>query len=447
MIMNKSRIYRALSVWMNGLQVGVWSWDRADTHQFEYAESWIKSALARPLSLSLPISAGHAVLRGQAVKNYFDNLLPDNQKIRQRISHRYRLASANVPDLLEALGRDCVGAVQILPPDMEPQGFDKIAATRLSDNEIEKLLLNVTSDEGDDNIIDDFRISLAGAQEKTALLWHQGQWHIPHGATPTTHILKLPLGQIGGMRADMSGSIENEWLCMRIMAALGFEVAKTDIAQFGTQKVLVVERFDRKWMGQNWIARLPQEDFCQASGVAPDNKYEADGGPGMTQCLHILEGSVSASKDKLNFALMNLAFWLLAATDGHAKNFSIALLASGDYRLTPMYDILSAWPVIGRGANQLQEKKVKMAMALRSKNVHFKMSEMRARHWQGLAAQTGIVDCFAQMQRLVQHVPDALALVVRELPVDFPGQIWSSIRDGMLRQRVRFLSEITAQPE
>lgn len=318
--MNKARIHRSLNVWMNGLLVGVWSWDRTDTHQFEYAESWIRSPAARSLSLSLPITAGKNILRGPAVKNYFDNLLPDNKKIRQRISHRYQLLSTNVPDLLEALGRDCVGAVQILPLDMEPDGFDKVTATRLRDSEVEKLLLNVTSDD-DSDIIDDFRISLAGAQEKTALLWYEGQWHVPHGATPTTHILKLPLGLIGGMRADMSGSIENEWLCMRIMNALRFEVAKADIAQFGTQKVLVVERFDRKWMGQDWIARLPQEDFCQASGIAPDNKYDADGGPGIAQCLHILEGSVSAAKDKLNFALMNLAFWLLAATDGHAKNF------------------------------------------------------------------------------------------------------------------------------
>ncbi|MBI3728320.1 MAG: type II toxin-antitoxin system HipA family toxin [Burkholderiales bacterium] len=426
---------------MNGLLVGVWSWDRADAHQFEYAESWIRSAAARSLSLSLPITAGKSVLRGPAVKNYFDNLLPDNKKIRQRISHRYQLPSTNVPDLLEALGRDCAGAVQILPPDLEPEGFDKITATRLTDSEVEKLLLNVTSDEDIGEIIDDFRISLAGAQEKTALLWHLGQWHLPHGATPTTHILKLSLGLIGGMRADMSGSIENEWLCMRIMAALGFEAAKAEIAQFGTQKVLVVERFDRKWIGQEWIARLPQEDFCQASGVAPDNKYETDGGPGMAQCLHILEGSASAAKDKLNFALMNLVFWLLAATDGHAKNFSISLLAGGDYHLTPMYDILSAWPVIGRGANQLQEKKIKMAMALRSKNAHFKMSEMQVRHWQGFAAKTGVVDCFVQMERLVQNVPNALALVEHELPANFPEHIWSCIRDGMLRQQLRFLSE------
>ncbi|MFZ6643310.1 type II toxin-antitoxin system HipA family toxin [Undibacterium sp. TC4M20W] len=439
--MSKSRIHQSLNVWMNGLLVGVWSWDRTDTHQFEYAESWIKSAAARPLSLSLPITAGKSILRGKAVKNFFDNLLPDNKKIRQRISHRYQLVSTNVPDLLGALGRDCIGAIQILPLNIKPEGFDKITATRLTDGEVEKLLLNVTSDEDDADFIDDFRISLAGAQEKTALLWYQNQWHVPHGMTPTTHILKLPLGLIGGMRVDMSGSIENEWLCMRIMAALGFDVAKTEIAQFGTQKVLVVERFDRKWMG-HWIARLPQEDFCQASGVAPDNKYEADGGPGMAQCLHILEGSVSAAKDKLNFVLVNLAFWLLAATDGHAKNFSISLLTGGDYRMTPMYDILSAWPVIGRGANQLQEKKIKMAMALRSKNAHFKMSEMHVRHWQGLAAQTGVVDGFAQMQRLVQHVPDALAQVEHELPVHFPEQIWSSIRDGMLRQQQRFLSEM-----
>jgi serine/threonine-protein kinase HipA len=93
----------------------------------------------------------------------------------------------------------------------------------------------------------------------------------PLGATPTTHIIKLPLGLVGNMRADMRTSVYNEWLCLKLMGALGFDVAQADLASFADHPpVLVVERFDRKpHPSGKWILRLPQEDFCQALGVNP----------------------------------------------------------------------------------------------------------------------------------------------------------------------------------
>jgi serine/threonine-protein kinase HipA len=131
---------------------------------------------------------------------------------------------------------------------------------------------------------DPLRISIAGAQEKTALLRMDGQWCRPLGATPTTHILKLPLGLVGGRRLDLSESVYNEWLCAQLLRELGLPVATTDIGHFDDQTVLVVERFDRQWqdvMPQRWIARIPQEDFCQVLGLPSEDKYEAQGGPGM----------------------------------------------------------------------------------------------------------------------------------------------------------------------
>jgi serine/threonine-protein kinase HipA len=91
---------------------------------------------------------------------------------------------------------------------------------------------------------------------------------------------------VGNMQADMTESVENEWLCAALLAELDFDVAPTQMAQFGAQKVLVVERFDRRWMdaaldSKPWIARLPQEDFCQATGWPGALKYENDGGPGI----------------------------------------------------------------------------------------------------------------------------------------------------------------------
>lgn len=110
-----------------------------------------------------------------------------------------------------------------------------------------------------------FRISLAGAQEKTAFTRYRRRWCRPHGATPTTHIFKLPLGLVGGSRrVDLSDSVENEWLCAQLLRELGLPVANTEMAEFDGQKVLIVERFDRAWMdGKKWIARLPQEDFAR----------------------------------------------------------------------------------------------------------------------------------------------------------------------------------------
>ena len=433
---------RELNIWSNGQLLGVWSWTRTGTHSLTYADSWLVSSQARALSLSLPITAGAKEVRGAVVKNFFDNLLPDNQQMRERVRAQYALDSTDTQELLRAIGRDCVGAIQLLPDGMTPDGYNEVHSTALDEADVEKTLNSVRGgavlgNGGDDD--HDFRISIAGAQEKTALLKIGEQWHRPHDATPTTHILKLPLGLVGNMQADMSSSVENEWLCARIMAALGFDVAATSMARFGSQKVLVVQRFDRRWAdGGSWIVRLPQEDLCQASGIPVQKKYERDGGPGIQQCLALLASSAKADHDRLAFALANLAFWLLAATDGHAKNFSIFLHAGGSHSMTPLYDILSVWPIIGKGSKQLMRQKVKLAMAIRSKNAHYELDKIQTRHWLVVARQSGVDGAFEAMKSLVEQVAPALDTVEKELPENFPAQVWDSIRNGMLTQKTRF---------
>jgi len=93
---------------------------------------------------------------------------------------------------------------------------------------------------------DDFRISIAGAQEKMALLWHNNQWQRPIGATPTSHILKLPIGKIEHNNIDLSDSNENEWLCLEILRAFGLPVPEIKIETFEDMKALIVKRFDRR---------------------------------------------------------------------------------------------------------------------------------------------------------------------------------------------------------
>ena len=433
-----------LDVWMNGQQVGVWFWTRTGTPGFRYDDNWLLSPNARPLSVSLPIPAGGGDVMGAAVEHYFDNLLPDSNRIRERLRRRFGTPSIRASDLLAAIGRDCVGALQLIPTNSQPPPHDRIDSTQLTDSQVETLLGNVTGDGIDEtSLVDDFRISIAGAQEKTALLRVNDHWHLPAGATPTTHIFKLPLGLVGNMRADMTESVENEWLCAALLKALDFDVATTHMGHFGRQKVLIVERFDRRWMdGGRWIARLPQEDFCQATATPGDLKYENDGGPGIRAGLNLLGSSNHADTDKLTFIKSQLAFWLMAATDGHAKNFSIFLQRGGGFHMTPLYDVLSAWPIMGTGPNQVHPRRAKLAMALRSKNTHYHLHEIHTRHWQTLALQSGVPGAFEQMVGLVLLVPDALQRVADELPEGFPQRVFKPIRAGMLAQAEKFMDEL-----
>lgn len=435
---------RELWVWMNGEHVGVWHRGRTGNHRFTYESTWLNSPRVRPLSLSMPMTPDRTV-SGEIVVNYFDNLLPDDDRIRRRVATRFRTSSTEAFELLQAIGRDCVGAVQLLPPDRAPTGFDNVDCEPMSDAAVEQHLHGVVANPGlgADQNVDDFRISIAGAQEKTALLRLDGQWCKPLGATPTTHIIKLPLGLVGGRRLDLTHSVQNEWLCAQLLKELGLPVANTEMARFGEQMALVVERFDRAWAhraadGQRWIARLPQEDFCQALGLPSSAKYESSGGPSMQRCTQIMLASQAPRSDVSDFLCAQLAFWLLAATDGHAKNFSVFLLPEGRYRMTPLYDVISLWPVVGDAASQVPWRAAKLAMAVRSKNVHYTLHSIQTRHWHGVAAKAGVDGVWEDMLTTMQRVEPAIAAVQARLPADFPPHTAEAVFAGVRAQAQRW---------
>ena len=189
-------------------------------------------------------------------------------------------------------------------------------------------------------------------------------------------------------------------------------VAECEIEQFADQKVLVVKRFDRRILEDN-ILRLPQEDICQALGKVSGSKYEENGGPSSQQIMDLLSGSSNAYEDRLAFLRVQIVFWLLAAIDGHGKNFSIALNQNG-YRLTPFYDVLSAYPYFGQG--NIQAKKIKMAMKVHSKNSHYKWNEILPRHWPEHGKKQGIDEeqTLAIMASLDETVESALNATLKE---------------------------------
>ncbi|MGQ0833685.1 MAG: type II toxin-antitoxin system HipA family toxin [Gammaproteobacteria bacterium] len=437
--MARRRQSRELVVWANGARVGTWRVPIRGAMELEYAREWMASDAQRPLSLSLPLTLDRVPLKGAAVEAYFDNLLPDSDLIRKRVQQRFQAASRQPFDLLAAIGRDCVGAVQLLPPDEAPSRVRTIEAQPLRDAEVARTLAATVSPRAANLPADDFRISIAGAQEKTAFLRHGGRWCRPLGATPTTHIFKLPLGLVGNMRADMSTSVENEWLCSRILAAYGLPIARTEMAKFGEFKVLIVERFDRVLhsSGSYWL-RLMQEDMCQALATPSYRKYEADGGPGLPDIIRVLQGSVRRDEDMKTAFKAQLLFWMLAATDGHAKNFSIRILRGGRYQLTPLYDVLSAWPIIGRRAGQLAYEKAKLAMAIHATRPHYRIKDIQRRHFGLLARQLGIG---AEADSLIDEVLDATAAVIqnmqRGLPRAFPARVLETILEGLSASATR----------
>jgi len=427
---------------MNGALVGTWRINPQQGDILEYAPEWAAAENGRPLSLSLPFMPGGAPHRGEKVRTYFENLLPDSDEIRARIARRYQAKSTDAFPLLAEIGRDCVGALQILPDGHVPAGVQPVQATPMNESMVAQVLRNTVSPAllslGDED--ENFRISIAGAQEKTALLRFDGKWCLPHGDTPTTHIFKLPLGLIGGMKYDMSDSVENEWLCSLILKAYGLPVAACEPLQFEDMKVLSVQRFDRSWWqspaGDMRLIRLPQEDMCQARGVSPRAKYEADGGPGIERIMDVLEGSMTREDDRRTFFQAQVVFWLLHATDGHAKNFSLFLRPAGRYQLTPLYDVLSAYPILGEGPGKLSPFKTKMAMAVRSKSAHWKMREILRRHWLAVGERHGVTtqdgrDARFVVDDLVERTPQVIQDVRAQLPKDFPAALADAILEGL----------------
>lgn len=425
---------KTLGVWMNGLHVGALTKNTAGALAFSYSPEWLDTPGARPISLSMPLR--HQAYSGEVAYNFFDNLLPDNKLIRDRIQARFKAPASHPFDLLSAIGMDCVGAIQIAPEDQPLHDVCRIEGEPLTDTQIAKLLRNyrtaplgMAEEDGEE-----FRISIAGAQEKTALLWKDASWHRPLGTTPTTHIFKLPIGKIEHSGMDLSESCENEWLCLKIAEAFGMPVCNSEVHSFDGTKALVVERFDRR-MGDGWIMRLPQEDMCQALGYSPNIKYESDGGPGIGEIMRFLLQSREVKHDRELFFQSQVLSWLLAAIDGHAKNFSVFIEPEGRFRMTPLYDIMSAYPLIAN--KQLQSRKIKMAMALRGKNRHYHWHSIQPRHFISTAAQIGFNAETAQtvFNEMIDKIDDVAAQVEAQLPAHFPESIASPVLDGILKQR------------
>ena len=398
-----------LVTWMNNQRVGELTKLANGAHTFKYAPEWLASRYARPLSLSLPLQRGN--ITSDAVFNFFDNLLPDSPIVRDRIVKRYHAKSRQPFDLLSEIGRDSVGAVTLIPED-ETVMCPIMAWEKLTEARLEEVLTAYKADIplGMIREENDFRISVAGAQEKTALLRIGNDWCIPKGITPTTHIIKLP---------------------------------DAEIIKAGRVRALAVERFDRRWNAERTVLlRLPQEDMCQTFGLPSSVKYESDGGPGIARIMAFLMGSSEALKDRYDFMKFQVFQWLIGATDGHAKNFSVFIQAGGSYRLTPFYDIISAFPVLGGAGIHISD--LKLAMGLNaSKGKKTAIDKIYPRHFLATAKVLRFPE--VQMHEILSDfarmIPAALDNVKTSLPTDFPENVVTAVESNVLRLHGRLSRE------
>lgn len=416
---------RRLTALLNGRLVAEIDMARSGAITLRYAQEWLAWKHALPISLSLPLQ--EQAHQGAPIIAYLENLLPDNPAIRERVAAKVGAGGTDAYNMLEKIGRDCVGALQFVTAD-DPTLTKGLDGEPVTDAQIAAMLRNLATaplgiDEGD------FRISLAGAQEKTALLRKDGEWIRPHGMTPTTHILKTQLGILPS-GINLSDSVENEFLCMTFCREMGMDVAEVEIVDFEDVRALSVTRFDRSWTRDERLIRLPQEDFCQALSVPPSQKYQMDGGPSIADGMRLLAGSDRPNQDRLAFFKAQVLFWLLGATDGHAKNFSIALRPGGGFGMTPLYDVLTAQKAVDDG--QIRHNRMRLAMSVGDQN-HYRINEVVRRHFLETAKVVGLGQDLADnvIDEILNQLGGAIERTKIRLPAGLPDALVNSLMDGL----------------
>lgn len=442
--MARQKTHIPLNIRINGRLAGQLEKETSGAISFRYDESWLGWEHRFAISLSLPLRS--SIYRGAPVVAVFDNLLPDNPNIRKRVAERTGAAGSDAYSLLEQIGRDCVGAMQFLPTTEDGSRNRAIHGQPISDKSIEKMLANLSGVPLGIDPEHEFRISVAGAQEKTALLRFQEKWMTPTGVTPTTHILKPQIGEIPTSSGviDMAASVDNEHYCLTLLESFGLTVAQTHIQTFGKRRVLVVERFDRQWRGDSELLRIPQEDCCQALGIPPSRKYQStvighQNGPSAVDILKLLAASDEPAKDRADFFKSQIIFWLIGATDGHGKNFSIYLRPGGGFALTPFYDVLSAQPAFDK--KQIPNNRYKLAMSVGTSR-KYKILDISGRHFveTGREADFGKTQIRAMIADVLAKAPNAAEQALARMPKGFARDIHDSVANA-IEERVPRLEQ------
>jgi serine/threonine-protein kinase HipA len=339
---------------------------------FQYAEDYLASDQAQPISLSLPLQSEPF---GTSVsKAWFANLLPEGE-IRGHIARKLGVSERNEYALLDGVGGDCAGALRLLPEStpistkghLIPLAWAELEA-KIATSPRLSLLAMVLQD-------GELRLSLAGAQDKLPVRLDGDALTLPAGNAASTHLLKIS-------RGDFPDLVQNEFFCLTLARMVGLDVPPVHMAATKTP-ILLVERYDRHRHPDGGISRLHQEDFCQALGVPTEFKYENEGGPSLAQVFEILaRGSRSPLPDKRELIRWVFFNFLIGNADAHAKNISFLYGALGDTkgpRLAPFYDLVCTQVYGHLSTKQAQ----KIGGEYRYKNI-------LSRHWDRFADSIGV---------------------------------------------------------
>jgi serine/threonine-protein kinase HipA len=339
---------------------------------FAYEPSWAEEGGA-PLSLSLPARKEH--FDDAECRPFFAGLLPEGEFLKS-IARAFGVSADNPFSVLAEIGGECAGAVSLAPLGQDPPFAKSIPPTWLDEEEMGELLdelptrpLLIGLDQEDEGV----RLSLAGARDKLPVLARDTELGITRGHPPSTHIVKVPI-------PDVDGMVANEAFCLALAAEVGLTAAEALPIRIGAQEALLVTRYDR--VSENdGIHRIHQEDFCQALGCLPTQKYQAEGGPGMHACATLLRNRSAAPAIDILAFLDALVFNLsIGNADAHAKNYSLLLEGDGTPRMAPLYDLLST-RVYGRRFGR------KMAMKYGGE---YRFDRIRRRHLERLAGELGV---------------------------------------------------------
>jgi serine/threonine-protein kinase HipA len=395
---------RTLKVYLHRNLVGNLVQDQHGNMTFDYLESWLANPSATALSHSLPLTQKH--FNRNESRGFFAGILPEESK-RKIIARNLGISAKNDFAMLDRIGGECAGAVTFIPAGTQlPEHDDSyrfLAHTELA--EILKTLSHRPLMAGEEGI----RLSLAGAQDKIPLYVSEGQYFIPLGGAPSSHILKPAIEYFKGV-------VFNEALCMRLAGAIGMNAAHVDTGDVEGIDYLLVERYDRTTLpsvsgGPEILMREHQEDFCQALGIVPENKYQNEGGPSLKQCFELVRETSSAPVLDLQALLDAVIFnFLIGNHDAHGKNFSFLYTGERQTRLAPLYDVLSTtyYPDLSH----------KMAMKIGGE---YSSSKITPKHFEQLAEDAGLAK--PMVRRRVPEVANIILAKILDLTTDHPAAV------------------------
>lgn len=370
---------------------------------FRYEHAYLNTYDPTPLSLAFPTYE-----QEHQAGDWLDGLLPPSLEFRQAIGRANQAASQHPADLLATtIGMDCAGAVQFCPlADITIER--RSGLVHLSDADLEAGLaaLRRGADAWAAEMGRPLSFSLSGAQTKVALHRDaEGQWSLPFGDTPSTHILK-----INSLGWDHNDVIEH--VCMQALGAAGLDVADTEIVEFGAQRAICVRRFDRVMSSDGTIRRRHQEDMCQAAAVPSHERQQWSGGPSPARIADILWAeSDDGERCARKFRDALIANWVLLAGDAHAKNYSV-LIDGSAVRLSPLYDVCSEAP----WKSKQEQDFIQMAMKCAGS---YDARRMGIEEWETCASalRLPVKETMERVEELIHDLPAAVRNSAETLPI------------------------------